>query len=93
MDQRNSTGKLPDYDDSLFRAGVKMGAPTLIGMAMVKSHLSLPQALCMSLLVFAGSAQLAALPLIATHAPIWVIFVTALVVNLRFLVFAILLAP
>ena len=102
MDQRNSTGKFPDYDDSLFRAGVKMGAPTLIGMlawgmvigvAMVKSHLSVPQALCMSLLVFAGSAQLAALPLIAAHAPIWVIFVTALVVNLRFLVFAILLAP
>lgn len=102
MDQRNNAGKFPDYDDSLFRAGVKMGAPTLIGMlawgmvigvAMVKSHLSLPQALCMSLFVFAGSAQLAALPLIAAHTPIWIIFVTALVVNLRFLVFAILLAP
>jgi len=43
--------------------------------------------------VFAGSAQLAALPLIVAHAPIWVIFATALVVNLRFVIFSALLAP
>jgi predicted branched-subunit amino acid permease len=47
----------------------------------------------MTLLVFAGSAQLAALPLIAANAPIWVIFVTALVINLRFVIFSVLLAP
>jgi predicted branched-subunit amino acid permease len=43
--------------------------------------------------VFAGSAQLASLPLIAAAAPIWVIFLTAVVVNLRFMIFAALLAP
>jgi predicted branched-subunit amino acid permease len=43
--------------------------------------------------VFAGSAQLASLPLIAAHAPLWVIFTTALVVNLRFVIFSAILAP
>lgn len=92
----------PDEDPQLFAEGLKMGMPTLFGMgawglvvgvAMVKTDLSIMQALAMSLLVFAGSAQLAALPLIAVHAPIWVIFATALVVNLRFVIFSALLAP
>jgi predicted branched-subunit amino acid permease len=38
--------------------------------------------------VFAGSAQLAALPLIAAGAPLWVIWATALCVNLRFVIFS-----
>ncbi|MCK7493636.1 MAG: AzlC family ABC transporter permease [Comamonadaceae bacterium] len=42
----------------------------------------------MSLLVFAGSAQLAALPLMASGAPIWVVWATALCVNLRFVIFS-----
>ncbi len=58
------------------------------GMAMVKSGLTVWQALGMSLTVFAGSAQLASLPLIAANAPIWVVFCTAMVVNLRFVIFA-----
>jgi predicted branched-subunit amino acid permease len=58
------------------------------GMAMVKSGLTVWQALGMSLTVFAGSAQLASLPLIAANAPVWVVFCTALVVNLRFVIFA-----
>ncbi len=85
-----------------FREGFKTGLPTLfgiaawglvVGIAMVKSGLSVPQSLGMTLLVFAGSAQLASLPLIAAQAPIWVIFATALVVNLRFVIFSALLAP
>lgn len=85
-----------------WRAGFKAGMPTLfgiaawgmvVGIAMVKSGLSVPQALGMTLLVFAGSAQLASLPLIAANAPIWVIFATALVVNLRFVIFSALLGP
>lgn len=85
-----------------FREGLLLGAPTLIGIAawgmvvgiaMVKSGLSVTQASVMTLLVFAGSAQLASLPLLAAHAPIWVIFATALVVNLRFVIFSALLAP
>jgi 4-azaleucine resistance transporter AzlC len=85
-----------------WREGVRTGLPTLfgilawgmvVGVAMVKSGLTVPQALGMTLFVYAGSAQLASLPLIAAGAPIWVIFLTALVVNLRFVIFAALLAP
>jgi len=58
------------------------------GVAMVKSGMPWPAAVLMSLLVFAGSAQLASLPLIATGAPIWVVWATAACVNLRFVIFS-----
>jgi predicted branched-subunit amino acid permease len=45
------------------------------------------------MLVYAGSAQLAALPLIAAAAPIWVVLLTATVVNLRFVIFSAGLRP
>jgi predicted branched-subunit amino acid permease len=85
-----------------FAEGFKITAATMpgivawgmvTGMAMVKSGLTLWQALGMSMLVFAGSAQLSALPLIAAGAPEWVVFVTALVVNLRFVIFAAVIGP
>ena len=95
-----SIGDAPDRD--AWNEGFKTGLPTLfgiaawglvVGIAMVKSGLTVPQSLGMTLLVFAGSAQLASLPLIAAQAPIWVIFATALVVNLRFVIFSALLGP
>lgn len=58
------------------------------GVAMIKSGLSLPLALLMSLIVFAGSSQLASLPLIASGAPLWVLWATAFCVNLRFVIFS-----
>jgi 4-azaleucine resistance transporter AzlC len=58
------------------------------GVAMVKSGLTVAQAVGMTFTVFAGSAQLSALPLMAAAAPVWVIFVTALVVNLRFVIYS-----
>ncbi len=58
------------------------------GVATVKSGLSLPVATAMMLLVYAGSAQLAALPLIIVGAPLWVLFATAFCVNLRFVIFS-----
>lgn len=58
------------------------------GVAMIKSGLGVPLSLLMSLLVFAGSAQLASLPLIAAGAPVWVVWATALCVNLRFVIFS-----
>ena len=91
-----------DEDEQVYREGLKMGMPTLfgiaawglvVGVAMVKTNLTVLQALGMTLFVFAGSAQLASLPLMAVGAPIWVIFATALVVNLRFVIFSALLAP
>jgi predicted branched-subunit amino acid permease len=65
----------------------------MTGVAMVKSGMSLAEAVLMGLFVFAGSSQLAALPLIAAGAPMWVILATALCVNLRFVVFSAHLRP
>ena len=58
------------------------------GVAMVKSGLSLPLAAAMTLLVYAGSAQLAALPLIVAGAPLAVLWATAFCVNLRFVIYS-----
>ncbi len=60
----------------------------MTGVAMVKSGMSVGESLAMTLLVFAGSSQLAAIPLIAVAAPAWVILSTSLCVNLRFVVFS-----
>lgn len=83
--------------DPDFRSGARdMASPSLglaawglvTGVTMVKSGLSIPLACGMSLLVFAGSAQLTALPLIASGAPLWVLLATAFCVNLRFVIFS-----
>jgi predicted branched-subunit amino acid permease len=80
-----------------FRRGLReMVGPSLgisawalvTGVAMIKSGLSVPLAVLMSLIVYAGSAQLAALPLIAAGAPLWVIWATACCMNLRFVIFS-----
>ncbi len=65
----------------------------MTGVAMVKAGMSVPEALAMTLLVFAGSSQLAAIPLIAASAPVWVILATSFCVNLRFVVFSAHLRP
>lgn len=59
------------------------------GVAMVKSGLGVTEAIVLSLLAYAGSAQLAALPLMASFAPIWLVIVTAVIVNLRFVVYSV----
>lgn len=80
-----------------FRDGVRdMSGPALgiaawalvTGVAMVKGGLSVPVALLMTFTVFAGSAQLAVVPLMAVGAPVWVIWATAFCVNLRFVIFS-----
>ena len=63
------------------------------GVAMVKGGLTVPWAIFMSLTVYAGSAQLAALPLIATGMPLWVIVATGLITNLRFVIYSAALRP
>lgn len=65
---------------------VAWGAVT--GVAMVQSGLPVPMALAMSLLVYAGAAQLAALPLLAAGAPLPVIMAAAFCVNLRFVIYS-----
>jgi predicted branched-subunit amino acid permease len=80
-----------------FREGMKAASPVapgigawglMTGVAMVKSGMSVVEALAMTLLVYAGSAQLAAIPLIVAGAPAWVIWATGFCVNLRFVVFS-----
>src|SRR3981189_2618450 len=63
------------------------------GVAMVSAGLTQAQAVAMSLLVFAGTAQLAVLPLLIAKAPLWVMIATALVVNLRYVIYSGVLAP
>ena len=80
-----------------FRTGAReMGTVSLgiaawglvTGVAMVKSGLSIPLALLMAFTVFAGSVQLAVIPLMMVAAPIWVIWATAVCINLRFVIFS-----
>jgi predicted branched-subunit amino acid permease len=71
------------------RSGVTILTWGLVtGIAMAKSTLTLYEALAMSLFVYAGVSQLAALPLIAAGLPVWMILVTSFMVNLRFVIFS-----
>jgi predicted branched-subunit amino acid permease len=63
------------------------------GVAMRSIGLSPVEAMGMNMLVYAGTAQLGTLPLIASGAPLWLIFLTAMVLNLRFIIFSAALAP
>lgn len=65
----------------------------MTGVAMVKSGMSVIEALAMTFFVYAGSSQLASIPLIVAGAPIWVILATGFCVNLRFVVFSLHLRP
>lgn len=85
-----------------FSAGMRATAPVapgiaawglMTGVAMVKSGMSVVEAVAMTVLVYAGSAQLAAIPLIMAGAPVWVILATGFCVNLRFVVFSLHLRP
>ena len=75
-----------------FARGIRVVAPLMIGtgiwglvtgVAMVKVGLTTAQAIAMTLLVFSGTVQLASLPLIAADAPVYIVMLTAVVVNLR----------
>ena len=65
----------------------------MTGVAMVKSGMGVPESLLMASLVFAGSSQLAATPLIIAGAPMWIVLATGFCVNLRFVVFSLHLRP
>ena len=72
-------------------AGTSLGIAAwglVTGVAMVKSGMSVGMAVFMSLMVYAGSAQLAVIPLLTVGAPLWVIWLTASCVNLRFVIFS-----
>ena len=81
----------------LFRQGAAESLPMafgvaawglVAGVAMAKSGMGVPLAILMSVVVYAGSAQIASLPLIAASAPPWVVWATTLCVSLRFVAFS-----
>jgi predicted branched-subunit amino acid permease len=85
-----------------FLAGARAVAPILLGVvpfglvtgaATVGIGITPASAIGMSLLVFAGAAQLAAVDLLGAQAPALVILATALVVNLRFSMYSASIAP
>ena len=94
--------KAENYRHPAFMEGLRDLAPQapgvaawglMTGVAMVNSGMSVFEAIAMTLLVYAGSSQLAALPLIVAGAPVWVILATGFCVNLRFMVFSLHLRP
>ncbi|MEJ8811952.1 AzlC family ABC transporter permease [Variovorax ureilyticus] len=85
-----------------FREGIRDMSPIALGIgawglmtgvAMLKSGMSVVEAVAMTLLVYAGSSQLASIPLLIAGAPAWVILATGFCVNLRFVVFSLHLRP
>lgn len=85
-----------------FKAGVRDALPMLLGVfpfgmvsgaVAVQAGLSAAEAMGMSLIVYAGASQLAALQLLMTGSPAWLIVVTAAVVNMRFLMYSAATAP
>ena len=95
-------GALSPRERHYFSLGLREAAPTLIatgiwafvtGIAMLKSGLSETYAGLMTLFVYAGSAQLTALPLIESNAPLWLIFAAGFIVNIRFVIFGAALQP
>ncbi len=78
----------------MLSAAIGIGAWGLMtGVAMLKSGMSVFEAVAMTLLVYAGSSQLASIPLLIAGAPAWVILATGFCVNLRFVVFSLHLRP
>ncbi len=87
---------------SEFLSGVKALLPILLGVvpfglisgiAVVATHIPPASGLVMSLLVFSGAALIVALQLINTGAPALVVLFSALVINLRFMIYSASLAP
>ncbi|MFN8024450.1 MAG: AzlC family ABC transporter permease [Acidimicrobiales bacterium] len=84
-------------DRRSFRDGIRVMTPLSLaiavwgivtGVAMVNSGMPVWLGVLMTVTVYAGSAQLSALPLLALGTPLPIVWATALVVNLRFVIFA-----
>lgn len=89
------------FDDDLW-AGVRDVSPLMLGIvpfalvagiAAVDAGLTFPEAVGMSVIVFAGASQLAALDLLGSNAPLAVVIGTAAVINLRMVMYSASIAP
>ncbi|GAB4267669.1 MAG: AzlC family ABC transporter permease [Pararhodobacter sp.] len=85
-----------------FSEGVRAGLPFVLivgpfglvfGVVATDAGLDILQTLAFSVTVFAGAAQLTAVQLMTENAPVFVILVTALAVNLRMAMYSASLAP
>ena len=85
-----------------FVSGVKAIVPVLLalipfavafGATAMGNGLSALEALAMSVFVFAGAAQLAAIPLLSAGASVAIVVLTVLIVNLRLTLYSASLAP
>lgn len=85
-----------------FLSGVRDSIPTLpanvpfgfvVGAAAVQAGFSPAQTVSMSALIFGGAAQLAAIELLNENAPLVVVALTAVVVNLRYVMYSAAIAP
>src|SRR5215210_5350215 len=90
------------FSKAAFVSGAKAIVPVLLalipfavafGATAMGGGLSALEALAMSMFVFAGAAQLAAIPLISAGASVAVIVLTVLVINLRMTLYSASLAP
>lgn len=82
---------------AVFRAGVRAASPVLLGVfpfglvtgvAMAAGGIPPLEAIAMSVVVFAGASQLAATQLLGAAAPVAVVLLTALFINLRFVMYS-----
>jgi 4-azaleucine resistance transporter AzlC len=89
-------------DRSDLRRGIRDGSPLLpgvvpfgvvVGIASAKAGLALLEAVAMSVVVFAGASQLAALDLLGRDAPLAIVLLTGTVINLRMLMYSASIAP
>jgi len=91
-EERTPTWRHPEFGRGAREmADVSLGVAAwglITGVTMIDAGLTVSQAAAMSVLVYAGSAQLAALPLMAAGAPWWVVWATAVCINLRFVIFS-----
>jgi predicted branched-subunit amino acid permease len=87
----------PEERRAAFREGARDFLPALpaivawgivTGVAMVQFGLALAPALGLHLTAFAATAQIASVPLIVAGAPLAVVILTALMMNLRFVIYS-----
>lgn len=79
--------------DGLIAAPAVASWAWVTGMAMAQSGLQHEEAVGFSIISYAGTAQLTALPLMLAGAPLLVTFLSALMVNLRFVIYSGALRP
>ncbi len=85
-----------------FLSGIKMISPLLVGVfpfgaiagiSIVDAGVDTLPAIMLSIIVFAGASQIAIADLIGKGAPFFVIILTAVIINLRFVMYSASIAP